>query len=421
MARQTRNRQAPPATPSRARWLLLPLLVVAGSLAALIDDRHAGQVADGRQMIRTAVAITESGTVGQARDTDFTLPRAGGDAVSRFGMGTSLLQLPAAWLAPAIEARLGPSASQFLFLLVPFTAVLVAAGAAGRIVIELDGSRLAAAWAVLLASLGSPLASYAAMEFSEPVQAACLAGALALALAAVHAASAPARWRLSAAAGAAAAFAVLTKTSLLIVAPWALLPLLAAGPAAQRRRSLTAAAAGAAPLLALWAAFEWIRFGRLFGGYPDDRFTNSVLDGAWRLLVGPNRGLLVFFPAAALAAAWAVGAIRRREAVPALAAAATLGTGAVLLGVAAGYWGWHGMEGGGPAPAGPGTAGTGGAGCTLVGRPGARGRRLGSGGGVGRAEPAAAAPAPDAGRHLRDELPLAGGAVRTRGRLPVLR
>jgi hypothetical protein len=346
--RQPKRGAAPSAAPSRERWLLVPLLVVAGVLAALIDDRHAGEVADGRQMIRTAVAVVESGTIGQARDTDFTLPRAAGDAVSRFGMGASLLQVPAAWLAPTIEGRLGPASSQFLFLLAPLAAVLAAAWAAGRIVIQLGGTRSAAGWAVLLASLGSPLASYAAMEFSEPMQAASLTGALALALAAARAESAQARRRLSAAAGAAAGFAVLTKTSLLIVAPWALLPLLAAGPAAQRRRALVAAAAGAAPMLALWAAFDLVRFGRLLGGYPDDRFTNPVLDGAWRLLVGPNRGLVVFFPATVLAVTWAVGAIRRREPVPALAAAGALGATVVLVGLSAGYWGWHGMEGWGP-------------------------------------------------------------------------
>ena len=43
-----------------------------------------------------------------------------------------------------------------------------------------------------------------------------------------------------------------------------------------------------------------MRFGRLFGGYPDDRFTHPWFDGFWRLLIGPNRGLLLFWPALAL-------------------------------------------------------------------------------------------------------------------------
>jgi hypothetical protein len=298
-------------------------------------------------MIRTAVAIVEAGTLGQARDTDFTLPRPGGDAVSRFGMGMSLLQVPAAWLAPRIEAWRGPSSSQFVFLLAPFAAVLLAAWAAGRIALALGADPRAAAWAVVLASLGSPLASYATMEFSEPAQAASLALALALALAAASAPARGERCRLAAGAGAAAGFAVLVKTSLLAVAPLAVLPLLAAPAGGARRRSLGAAAVGAAPLLAAWAACEWARFGRLFGGYPDDRFTHHMLDGAWRLLVGPNRGLLLFFPAAALAAAWAAAAARR-SAREALAGAAALATAAALVAIAGGYWGWHGMEGWGP-------------------------------------------------------------------------
>jgi hypothetical protein len=330
-----------------ARPLLAPLVIVGLLLAALVDDRHVGLVADGRQMIRTAVALVEAGTIGQARDADFTVPRSGGDAVSRFGMGTSLLQVPAAWLAPRIEAWRGPSSSQFVFLLLPFTAVLLGAWAAGRIVLELGGTVRAAAWAVVLASLGSPLASYAAMEFSEPVQAASLTVALLLALSGARAAGLREQRRLSLGAGAAAGFAVLVKSSLLVVAPFALLPLLALAAGAPRRRAIGATALGAAPLLALWAAFEWIRFGRLFGGYPDDRFTHNLVDGAWRLLVGPNRGLVAFFPVAMLALAWVAAAVRRQPR-EALAGAAALGTTATLVVIAAGYWGWHGMEGWGP-------------------------------------------------------------------------
>jgi hypothetical protein len=352
MGKPSRRRAAPPAPPPSApatrRPLLVPMLLVGLVLAALADDRHAGEVADGRQMIRTAIAIVESGMLGQARDTDFTLPRRGGDAVSRFGMGMSLLQLPAAWLAPRIEAWRGPTSSQFLFLLAPFACVLLASWAAGRIVLLLGGSRRAAGWAVVGAALGSPLGSYAAMEFSEPAQAAALTGALALALAATAADSRRAADRLASAAGALAGFAVLVKSSLLVVAPWVLLPLLAAPAPPRRRRSLALAVAGAAPLLALWAAFEWLRFSRLLGGYPDERFSHPFLDGLWRLLVGPNRGLVIYLPLTVLAVAWAARALRRREPVRAATAAAVLAVTASLLAISAAFWCWHGMEGWGP-------------------------------------------------------------------------
>lgn len=327
----------------RALWAATAAVLLL--LAAVADDRHVGLIADGRQMIRTAVALVETGGIGQARGRDFTWEREA-DAVSRFGMATSLLQVPAAWLAPGVERRHGPGASQALFLLLPWLGVGVAAAAAGALARRLGGDDRRVVAAVLLASVAGPLGSYAHLEFSEPVQAAALA--LALLGAFVAGSSARPRPALELAAGFAAGFAVLAKSSLLAAAPWTLLPLLA-GDRARARRALTFAAAGAALPLLAWAAFEFARFGRLFGGYPDDRFTHPWFDGLWRLLVGPNRGLLWFWPALP-AFAW-VG-VRLLRAQP-RGATALAWTGAALalgaqLAAAAGYWGWHGMEGWGP-------------------------------------------------------------------------
>jgi hypothetical protein len=358
-ARKTRHSPAGRARPSRAtarpapphgrRDVPLVVSVVAALLvlAALGDDRHTGLIADGRQMIRTAVAIAETGEIGQARGRDFTVERAAGDNVSRFGMATSLLQVPAAWAAGPVEARLGPGRSQALFLILPWLMVGMAAGAAGWITRRLGGSDAQVVSAVLLASLASPLGSYALLEFSEPVQAAALTAALALALAA--ATSPRERGGLAFAAGAAAGFAVLAKSSLILAAPATLLPLVDPGARARTARALLRAAAGAAGPLAVWTVFEVIRFGQLFGGYPDDRFTHPWGDGAWRLLVGPNRGLLLFWPALLLVIWSARPWVRAPLSTP--AARAWLAATIVLitqLAVAAGYWGWHGMEGWGP-------------------------------------------------------------------------
>ncbi len=332
------------ALPRAARFALLAVALV---LVAFADDRHVGAVADGRQMIRTAVAIAETGEIGQARDTDFSIPRAGGDSVSRFGMGFSILQLPAAWLAPKIEAFRGPASSQFLFLLVPMVGVLLTAWAAAHCVLLLGAPPAAAAPAVLLASLASPLGAYAAMEFSEPVQAAALGLAFTAALASAGRRG-PIGTRLAVGAGAAAGFAVLSKSSLVVAAPWTLLPLLCGGDFRRARPKIIAAALGAAPVLAVWLGFELTRFGRLFGGYPDDRFTNGFFDGLWRLIAGPNRGLVLFYPAAVLAAVWAWRALRDGEESRRLAAAAAWLPTAAMFAVAAPYWGWHGMEGWGP-------------------------------------------------------------------------
>jgi hypothetical protein len=79
-------------------------VVVSLVLFATTDDRFPGSTADGRQMIWTAVAIAETGEIGQARGRDLTVPRPVGDSVSRFGVGMSLAQVPAAMAAPKIEA-----------------------------------------------------------------------------------------------------------------------------------------------------------------------------------------------------------------------------------------------------------------------------------------------------------------------------
>lgn len=326
-------------------WTAVALVLLL--LAAVADDRHVGLVADGRQMIRTAVAIVETGEIGQARGRDFTIDRPGGDAVSRFGMATSLLQVPAAWVAPRVEARLGPGSSQALFLLLPWLMVGVAAAAAGAMARRLGASDAQVMAAVLLASVASPFGSYAHMEFSEPLQGAAMTLALLAAYCAAR--SEAARPWLEVGAGAAVGLAVLTKSSLLIAAPFTLMPLVDPANHARSGRGLARAAAGGFAPLVLWAAFEFARFGTLFGGYPDDRFTHPWLDGLWRLLVGPNRGLLLFWPALALFgwAGWQrMGAWRTSPGARAWAGAAL--AAASQLAVAAGYWGWHGMEGWGP-------------------------------------------------------------------------
>ena len=317
-------------------------------LALLGDDRHVGLIADGRQMIRTAVAIAETGGIGQASGRDFTIKRPDGGAVSRFGMAMSLLQVPAAWLAPRVEAAAGPGGSQAIFLLVPWLAVGFAGAFAGWIAQLLGAGPRRAVAAVALATIASPLGSYAFLEFSEPVQAAALSAGLWAALASTtrHGRSAA---TLQILAGFAVGAAVLTKSSLILAAPWVLLPLIDPTGFKQTRSALGRAAFGAAIPLGIWAIFEVSRFGAFFGGYPDDRFTHPWWDGLWRLVAGPNRGLLLFWPALVLFALAAK--LWRGHWKESAAARAWLGACLALLtqvAVAAGYWGWHGMEGWGP-------------------------------------------------------------------------
>ncbi len=325
---------------------LNPLLLVAVVLALTADDRNAGKVSDGRQTIGTAVAISETGSLGVAKGAPRAVEREG-DAVSRYGIGASLAQLPAAFVAPLAEKRLGPGTSQPLFVLAPLAAVLLAAGAAGGIA-RLAGAPVAAqAVTVVLAALGSPLGAYATSDFSEALQAAAVGGTLALALASARAEKDGATARRAVAAGFAAGLALLVKSSLAAVSPFLLLPLLA--PSVHRWRRIRAAALGATIPVTAWVAFEVVRFGHPFGGYPGEGFTHPLPDGLWRLLVGPNRGLLLFFPAAAFAVVGLARALQRRD-EPAirLAAAAGLTGSLVLLLTSAAWWAWHGVGGWGP-------------------------------------------------------------------------
>ncbi|MDL1952444.1 hypothetical protein FBQ97_21935, partial [Acidobacteria bacterium ACD] len=89
MARRERAKGPAPEDRSAPRRALLLVAVV---LALTADDRHAGKFSDGRQVIRTAVALTETGSLGQARGAPRSVPRPEGDAVSRYGILPSLTQ-----------------------------------------------------------------------------------------------------------------------------------------------------------------------------------------------------------------------------------------------------------------------------------------------------------------------------------------
>jgi len=326
----------------------MPLAIVAVVLLSTMDDRHVGRAADERQIVWTAVAIAETGQWSQARGRDFTFVTSEGRSVSRFGMGMSLLQVPAALAAPFVERALGPGASQPLFLMVPFGLVLLSAALAGRAAALLGAGPLGSQVAIVLCGLGSPLGSYAATSFSEPLQAAALAWAYAAALASVKTCDRSTSDRLAVVSGVAVSVALLAKSSLLVVAPAALLPLLIDAAPSTRGRRVRRAAVGVLPGAAAWAAFEVLRFRGLFGSYPGEGFTNPIGDGLWRLLVGPNAGILLFFPAIVVAC-WAVG---RRAAARAWQDLMLRGGAVVpfvsLLMLAAGWWAWHGVWGWGP-------------------------------------------------------------------------
>ena len=344
MARRKEPRRPSPAPPGsrRAGWVLRGLALVALVLVATTDDRLFGINPDGRVMLRTAASLAELGELGIARGTAVTVDRPGGDSVTRYGLLPSIALAPVVAVARPFEAAFGPGSSQVLFALYQVLLLLGVSAATGGLARSLGGDERAAFRAAVAVALSSPLWAYASSDFSEPLQAALVAAAIALALAAGSRPEPREAFRLALLSGAALGGALLAR-SLLVLAVPPVAVILWAGGGATRRSRLAGAAAGFGPLALLWGAFDVARFGRLLGGYGGERFTHPVWDGAWRLLVWPNTGLLLYFPLSLLGL---YGLFRMaRRSVAALAAAAFCGT--LFVAVAA-WWGWDGGLGWGP-------------------------------------------------------------------------
>jgi hypothetical protein len=333
------------------------LLAVTGAvflvLCGTAEERTFGTVSDEQQMLYSAISIATFGEIGIGRGQIFGIPRQEGDAVSPYGMGLPLLEVPFAAVARPWERTFGEHSSQTLFVFLQVLLVTGAAMLAGLLARALGAGRFGEGLAVVATALASPLWAYPACGFSEPLQALCFAGTAASALFAASRDSAGAEaaaGRLAAAAGFFAGFALLTKDVNIVFAALLLSPLLfdSEGRLALkgRRRLVAAAAAGGVLPAGAWLAFEVVRFGRPFSSYATQRFTHNVFDGLWRLLVGPNKGLLFYFPLLPVAIAGLVLLARPRG-----TRAASLALGATAASVwvlYAGWWAWDGSHGWGP-------------------------------------------------------------------------
>ncbi len=333
MARTPLKRDRPAA--------LLPVLAAFLLLAGTAEERTFGSVSDEQQMLYTAISIATTGEIGIARGQTFAVRRPAGDAVSPYGMGQSLVEVPVALLAGPWESRFGARSSQSLFVLLEVLLVTLGAAGAGLLAAALGAGTFGRSLAVLGTAVGSPLWAYTAFGFSEPLQAVCLVFAVLFAVRAGEERGP----RSALLAGFSAGFLVLTKGVNVAFVPLALAPL-AFVPAAERGRRWLAAAAGFAGPFALFLAFEIVRFGRPFSSYGDQRFSHPFADGLWRLTIGPNKGLALYFPLLLLALFGIVLLSRRAETRgPALAIGGTL---AGFLAVYSGWWAWDGSGGWGP-------------------------------------------------------------------------
>jgi hypothetical protein len=330
------------------RALGLSVLAACLLLAATAEERTFGTVSDEQQMLYTAISIAETFELGIARGQTFAIPRPAGDAVSPYGMGLPLLEVPFALLAGPWEARFGARTSQSLFVLLQVLLVTAAAAGAGLLATMLGADPFGRSLAVFGTALASPLWPYTACGFTEPLQAVCLVFAVMFAVRARRAEGPPALGAAFAA-GFCAGFFALTKVVNLLFVPLALLPLLAGPrpPARGRSRVRAAALAGALGPVAAMLAFEVARFGRPFSSYARGQsFSHPPLDGAWRLLVGPNKGLFLYFPLGLLAAVGLVALVRSRQTRG--AAVSTLALAGGFLALYSGWWAWDGSGGWGP-------------------------------------------------------------------------
>jgi len=327
------------------RPFLFALGIAATVIAFTTDERLFGLITDGQIMTRTAYSMSALGEIGIARGHAVGFPRPAGDAVTRYGMGASLVRVPATALAGAFENSFGPGSSQTLFVLEQILLVLLAAAAAGALARAVGADAAATRRSILAAAIASPLWAYAGSDWSEPLQAACVGGAFACAALATRG-GVPVRqaFTLAAFAGGAAGFALLSKSILIVLFPCVLLVLWFGSERSTRARRSLAACAGWLTPAVVWLAFEIARFGRPFASYSGERFSHPVLDGLWRLTVGPNKGLFLYFPLALLAVPGLARLAQERRAL----ALALSGFCVILLVTAAAWWSWDGTSGWGP-------------------------------------------------------------------------
>lgn len=345
---------APSPVRSRLSPPLAAALLVALVLVVTTDDGSFGVIPDGKEMLSAGAAVAFRGEIGVSRDFVNAVPREGGDAVSRYGMGQSLALVPFLWAARALHAAAPSLPSSPVLVFLPLLCLVAAAWGVSRAAAELGAPPFGQLFAGAAAILATPLWGYSGSDFSEPLQVALLS----LGVAALSAGRrAPSR-RGAIAAGALLGALPLVKSVLWIVSA----PLLAAAlfppappvPESGRKKARTLRGAGPSHALALaasaavpaglWLALEVVRFGRPFGGYGGESFTYPFLTGLARLTVLPNKGLLVYAPVVLLAVPGLL-ALRRRDTRLFLAFLAAV---AAVFASASTWWAWDGQAAWGP-------------------------------------------------------------------------
>lgn len=284
-----------------SRRLFLGLAAV---LLALAPPLNYGS--DGAAMFDVAQSFVTEGDIDVACSPN-TIERADGRCFSTFYLLQSVALVPFVAVGRLLGGVVGAPASfaaEAVAMILPALVTAAAATLVALLARERGAGPRAAVLAALAYVVGTEALTITRTLFAEPLGAACLV------LCAWGLLAPPGAGRPRLAVGLiAAALAVMTKPHLLLAAPCAGAAL---GLRDRRWRPALLAIAGTAVGSLVVLAYNWHRFGsaldfggakrKLYiGGSPDGEApVVELVDGAARLLVSPNHGLLFFAPVALL-------------------------------------------------------------------------------------------------------------------------
>jgi len=297
-----------------------------------------------------AANLADRGTAAFSESNEFVPLERGRDGkfYSKFGPGQSLIEIP--FYRAAKKTGIGAGHPGYQLSFTYFACELSSAAAAALacvffllLAVELGYSRRAAAAGALALAFCTMLFPYAKQGFSEPLQAAALAGAF---LCAVRARARNASAAYPAACGTFLGILLLTKVSAAVVAPFFALYLIAGKRDGKkfppRNMAPFALAFCVFAVLALYYNFirfgDWFNFGYFSGHDVNFGFGTPVAAGLYGLLFSPGKSMFLYSPLLIATLFFARRFHRRAPAESTLLWCCSLAT--ILL--YARWWAWHG-------------------------------------------------------------------------------
>ncbi len=340
------ERRAAGVRPAPPRWAG-PLLALAFAILYTLTSSGTLTSKDGGVMYDTAMAIANRHTLALPPH-HHGLPGVHGGFYSKYGIAQSVAEIPLLVLGQAVGAHyahdvryplLAGNVTLAIAMLTNPIIMALAVWLFFLLIYELGASVRGALVAAVLVGAASPYWPYAKSDFSEPLSALALTGAV-LYLLRARATPSAGNFMLS---GLFVALALLAKLTAAFALPALALYALYAAADQGRVRSRGVAAWGAPVLggIALTAAYNLARYGRLADtGYhaEDLPFHAPLTVGLTGLLVSPGKGLPWYCPLVLVALALWPRLLRRRRAEGLLA----LGIAAPTLIVFATYPVWWG-------------------------------------------------------------------------------